>query len=68
MLVNEVPEEMWIPTKNRFIDYVDIEPPTQEEMELVEEEITISEDVCDKNGKLVFPAVKRKTQTLRIDN
>lgn len=68
MLAKEVPEEMWVPTKNRFIDYVDIEPPTQEEMELVEEEITISEDVCDKNGKLVFPAVKRKIQTLKIDN
>ncbi len=67
-LANEVPEEEWIATKNRFIDYVDIDPPTREEMELVEDEITVSEDVFDKNGKLVFPAVKRKIQTLRIDN
>lgn len=67
-LAREIPAEEWVATKNRFIDYVDIEPPTQEEMELIEEEITVSEDVFDKNGKLVFPAVKRKIQTLRIDN
>jgi len=67
-LANGIPAEEWIATKNRFIDYTEIEPPTQEEMELIEEEITTSEDVYDKNGKLVFPAVKRKIQTLRIDN
>ena len=67
-LANEVPEEEWVPTKNRFIDYVDIDPPTQEQMEIVEEEITVAEIVYDRNGKIVFPEIVRTVRTLKIDN
>lgn len=67
-LENEISEDLWVATKNRYIDYTDIEPPLQEDMELIEEEITVAEEVLDKNGKLVFPARKRMVQTLRISN
>ena len=67
-LDNELDADRWTATKNRFMDFVEIEPPTQEEMELVEEEITVAEEVLDKNGTQVFPAIKRTVKTLRISN
>lgn len=38
-LEREIPEGLWLPTENRFIDFVDINPPAQEEMELIEGEV-----------------------------
>lgn len=64
-LNNEIDEDRWTATKNRFIVFTDIEDP---EMELIEEEVTVAEEILDKNGKQVFPAVKRMVQTLRISN